>query len=349
MATPACFGWPAWNIQISCRSSITPVSARPCWGKKSGTTVIRNTGAVMFGPKDSEVIAGTLAAAHDLPVVRLTREELQQRLPQHRNPKLDHIGIWDPEASVAHPEAGINPAVDAARAAGATIYTDTMVKGIELIDGGVIVTAPMHRFTVDQVVVTAGAWLNKLVSELPLTPLRRPIMWFKPADRSDPSFGLENFPTFIHAVNAENWFWGHGSGNGFAVKVGPDRDPNYREVDPDTIDRGISPAGWKLVSELVSKALPGLNPIPVLTTNCMVTHSPDGRCQIGRPYNDPRLIVSVGCCGHAFKHAGGIGEIIAQMPTPRGRSSISTSWIQPGFSAAKIERRPARSVHRPRI
>ncbi|KLK89667.1 hypothetical protein AA309_29950 [Microvirga vignae] len=281
----------------------------------SGTPVIRNTGAVMIGPESSEVISGTLAAAtaHDLPITRLTRNELQQRFPQHQNLAPDHVGIWDPEAGVVHPEAGISAAVDAARAAGATIYTDTKVTGIELIDGGVVVTTPTGRFTVAQVVVTTGAWLNKLVPNLPLTPLRTPMMWFEPADKNDPSFRLESFPTFIRAVDADNWIWGHGSGDGFAVKVGPDRDPNFREVDPDTIDRGISPVDWRLVSELVSKALPGLNPVPVLTTTCMVTHSPDGHFQIGRPYDDPRLIVGGGCSGHAFKHASGIGELIAQI------------------------------------
>src|SRR3954468_12176495 len=79
--------------------------SRELWTKlqeTSGTPVIRNTGAVMIGPEDSEVIAGTLAAAtaHDLPVSRLTRNELQQRFPQHRNLEPDHIGIWDLEAGV---------------------------------------------------------------------------------------------------------------------------------------------------------------------------------------------------------------------------------------------------------
>jgi len=196
---------------------------------------------------------------------------------------------------------------------GATIYTDTKVTGIELIDGGVVVTTPMRRFTVVQVVITTGAWLNKLVSELPLTPLRTPMMWFEPADRNDRSFRLESFPTFIRAVDADNWIWGHGSGESFGIKVGPDRDPNFRKVDPDTVGRGISPADWRLVSELVAKALPGLNPVPVTTTTCMVTHSPDGHFLIGRPNDDPRLIVGGGCSGHAFKHASGIGEIIAQI------------------------------------
>jgi sarcosine oxidase len=228
-----------------------------------------------------------LQAASGAPVIRLSRSELQARFPQHQNLAPDHMSIRDPEAGVVHPEAGVVAAVNAARVAGATVYTDTKVTEIVLVDGGAVVTTPTGRFVVPQVVVTTGAWLNKLVPDLPLTPPRTPMMWFEPADRNDRSFRLESFPTFIRAVDAGNWIWGHGSGEGFAVKVGPDRDPNFREVDPDTVDRGISPADWNLVSELVAKALPGLDPVPVLTTTCMVAHSPDGHFQILRRRSAP--------------------------------------------------------------
>ncbi len=340
-------------FRVACleHPSLVPLArrSRELWTKLqevSGTPVIRNTGAVMIGPEDSEVIAGTLTAAtaHDLPVTRLSRQELQKQFPQHQNLEPNHVGIWDPEAGVVHPEAGIVAAVNAARSAGATIYTDTKVTGIDLIDGGAVVTTPTRCFRVAQVVVTTGAWLNKLVPDLPLTPLRTPMMWFEPADRNDPSFRLESFPTFIRAVDADNWIWGHGSGEGFGVKVGPDRDPNFRKVDPDTVDRGISPADWRLVSELVAKALPGLNPVPVITTTCMVTHSPDGHFQIGRPNDDQRLIVGGGCSGHAFKHASGIGEIIAQIACSEG-PFINLDFVDPNRFLRSSDRGTA---YRPR-
>ena len=298
--------------------------------ERSGTPVIRQTGAVMIGPEDSPVISGTLAAAreHDLPVTKLTRQQLAERFPQHENLAPDYVAVWDPEAGLAHPEAGIIAAVNAARDAGAEIYTDTKVTAIDLVDDGVLITTATRSFRVRQVAVTTGAWLNKLVPELPLQPLRTPLMWFQPKDRADRAFALDKFPTFIRAVTDTNWIWGHGSGEGFGIKIGPDKDPNFYEVDPDTINRGVSEADWHLVSELIATAFPRIDPTPIMTTTCMVTHSPDGQFQIGRPRGDSRLIVGGGCSGHAFKHASGIGELIAQIACHE-EALVSLDFVDP--------------------
>jgi sarcosine oxidase len=45
----------------------------------------------------------------------------------------------------------------------------------------------------------------------------------------------------------------------------------------------------------------------------MVTHSPDQQFLIGRPGGDPRLVLAGGDSGHGFKHAAGIGELLAQI------------------------------------
>jgi sarcosine oxidase len=97
------------------------------------------------------------------------------------------------------------------------------------------------------------------------------------------------------------------------VKIGPEDDPNYQLVDPNTVDRYIKQADYAFVSQLVGEALPGLDPIPSATTTCMVTRTPDMQFLVGRPANDPRLLVGGGDSGHAFKHASGLGEALAQM------------------------------------
>lgn len=324
-------------FRVACleHTELVPLAlrSRKLWGelqRRSGTEVIRTAGAVMIGPADSPVIAGSKAAAraHDLPVVEMTRDEILARFPQHGGLAADHVGLWDPEAGVVFPEAGVIAAVEAARAAGGRIYTDTRATDVRLEDGGAVIETATRDFRVRQVVLTTGAWLGKLAPELPLKPLRTPMTWFRPKPGVKASYALENFPTFIRAVDAENWIWGHGSGDGFGIKVGPDRDPNFYEVDPDSIDRGISAADWKLVSELVAQAFPELDPMPIHTTTCMVTHSPDGQFQIGRPHGDPRLIVGGGCSGHAFKHASGIGELIAQIACDEP-TLIDASFVDP--------------------
>jgi sarcosine oxidase len=281
--------------------------------ERGGTPIIDITGGLMIGAPDSDVVTGTLAAAreHDLPVRTLTAGELAKEYPQHVGVRPDDVAVWDPMAGIVRPEAGVTAACAAAEAAGAKVYTDTRVLGVELVPGGVAVTTPVRTFLVRQAVVTAGAWLGSLVPELPLEPVRTPMTWFRP--RTAGEFDIARFPVFVRGLADGTWFWGHGAIDGLNVKVGPDQDPNFRPVDPDRVDRGVSPADFALVADLVARALPGLEPVPTRTTTCMITRSPDGMFQLGRPRNDPRLVVGGGCSGHAFKHAPAIGEFLAQL------------------------------------
>src|SRR4051794_21494845 len=83
---------------------------------RSGTPIIDITGGLMIGPPDSDVVAGTLAAAraHQLPVQTLTATELSTRYPQHAGVPADHVAVWDPLAGVVRPEAGVIAACAAA-------------------------------------------------------------------------------------------------------------------------------------------------------------------------------------------------------------------------------------------
>lgn len=339
-------------FRVACleHPTLVPIArkAKELWlelGERSGTTVLEPTGALMVGPHDSDVIAGTLKAAadNDMYVEQLSRDQVAERFPAHASMQADHVAVWDPEAGVVHPEAGVIAAVDAARAAGAQIYTDTKVTGIDLVEGGVVVHTPTRDFTVAQVVVTTGAWLGKFVPELPLDPWRTPMTWFAPKQADDPTFGLEKFPVFIRAVDGDNWIWGHGAGDGFEVKIGPDRDPNFLTVDPDTIDRYIHPRDHALVSELVEQAFPGLNPLPTRTTTCMVTHTPDGQFLLGRPHGDSRLIVGGGCSGHAFKHASALGELLAEI-TVGQPTFVDIEFMNPNRFASTTNETPQESA-----
>jgi sarcosine oxidase len=133
------------------------------------------------------------------------------------------------------------------------------------------------------------------------------------ADTAGPDAELKRFPAFIRALPDGTSIWGHGAVDGQPPKVGLSDDPSLPVVDPDKCDRAISPADYRPLSEVVMSALPGLHPEPVRTTTCMITRSPDGHFQIGRPHHDPRLVVGGGGSGHAFKHATGIGEMLARI------------------------------------
>ena len=281
---------------------------------ETGLPIVRLTGGLMIGRPDSEIIRGVREAAevHGQEVRTLTAAELRKEFPQHAEIGDDDVAILDPEAGVGRPENAVLAATRAAEAAGGRLMDRLAVRGIELVEGGVVIRTAARDFTVRQVVVTAGPWMYQLLPSLPYQPIRTPLTWFTPAvDAAE--FDLDRFPTFIRELPDGNRIWGHGSDADHAVKIGPEDDPHYTLVNPDEVDRSISPADYTLVSQLVARYLPGLGPEPTSAAPCMITRSPDMQFILGRPGDDPRLLVGGGDSGHAFKHAAGLGEALAQM------------------------------------
>ncbi|GAA3566670.1 N-methyl-L-tryptophan oxidase [Microlunatus spumicola] len=282
--------------------------------EQTGLPIVRITGGLMIGRPGSEIINGVREAAevHGVEVRTLTAAEIRKEFPQHAGIDDEDVAILDPEAGVGRPENAVLAATRAAEAAGGRLVERVAVSGIELVDGGVIIRTAARDFTVRQVIVTAGPWMYQLLPSLPYQPIRTPLTWFTPAvDAAE--FDLGRFPTFIRELPDGNRMWGHGSDTDHAVKIGPEDDPHYTLVNPDEVDRSISPADYTLVSELVSRYLPGLQPEPTSAAPCMITRSPDMQFILGRPHGDPRLLVGGGDSGHAFKHASGLGEALAQM------------------------------------
>jgi sarcosine oxidase len=197
------------------------------------------------------------------------------------------------------------------------VYPHTMVTAIEFDDDGARVRTPTVAFRAAQVVVTAGAWLGKLVPGLSLAPRRVPLYWFKPRDPASTEFALERFPSFIWELPNGNGLWGHGSGDGFGIKIGIDHhgtEVGQIAVDPDDLDRYIHlREDVEQLSAAVERAFPGIDPRPDKVMPCMVTDSPDGQFLVGRPGGDPRLVIAGGDSGHGFKHCGGLGELLAQV------------------------------------
>ena len=309
-------------FRVACleHPGLTPIArrARDLWREletSSGRALFHETGGVMIGPPDSRIIAGTLRAAdaHHLPVERLDIDEVARRFPAHARHNPGDVGVWDPEAGIVRPEAAIVAAVAAARAAGARIHTGTHVTAIEPDDAGVTVRTADAEFRVRHVAVTSGPWISRFVPELPLTPHRVVMTWFRARDGHDAN--LDVVPVFVRTVPGhDTWIWGHGAmpgADGFDAKVGPEFDGPFTPDDPDAIDREIHPGETDEIRDLVAATLPALDPWPSGVTTCIMTHTPDGQFVVG-PTAHPRVVVGGGCSGHSFKHASALGELVAQ-------------------------------------
>ena len=319
-------------FRVACleHPGLPPVArrARDLWRELEASARQRlffETGGLMIGPPDSHIIEGTLGAAeaHDLPVERLGADEIARRFPAHARTNPGDVGVWDPEAGILRPEAAIVAAVDAARAAGAHIITGTRVIAIEPdADGdGATVRTDAAEYRVRQVIVTSGPWIGRFLPDLPLTPHRVIMTWFRARDGH--SADLERLPVFIRSVpGRDTWIWGHGvvptdgpgsleGFGGFDAKVGPEFDGPFTADDPDAIDRVVHPGETDEIRDLVAATFPDLEPEPSDVTTCIMAHTPDGQFIVGATEH-PRIFVGGGCSGHSFKHASALGELVAQ-------------------------------------
>lgn len=338
-------------FRVACQEhpGLSPVAlrSRDLWhglGGRLGQPLLRQSGCLSVGAPGSAPVAGTLAAARaaGLPVTRIAHDALASRYPQYAGLAEDHEAVLDPEAGLCYPERAVRAHVRAASDHGAVVHQNTRVLSLELTAHGVTAQTPTGRVVARQAIVTAGAWLGKLVPGLPLQPRRTPLFWFRPRDPDDDAFTLERFPAFIRELPDGRVLWGHGSDarEGFGIKIGmEDQGHNFADTDPDEVDRSIRPAtDTAQLSAWVADAFPGIDPVPAKAAVCMINNTPDHQFLLGRPGGDPRLIVAGGDSGHGFKHAAGIGELLAGLAVGE-EPYTDIGFLDPGrFSARQADR-----------
>jgi sarcosine oxidase len=285
--------------------------------RETGTHLLDPTGAMLIGPPDGRIVGGALRAAreHALDIEVLDQRALHRRAPAHQALAPGDVGVVEPAGGLTLPEMTIRAAVGAAKAAGAGVLTDTRVTALEFTAAGVEVhTAAGGVLRAGQAVVTAGPWLARLVPSLPLEVVRMPTTWFTPAETGE-RFTLRRLPVFMRELAGGDVIWGHGVlPGGTELKLGlEDGGRHFATVDPDTVDRSVSPADWSVLAGHLASAVPGAGTAPSRAVANIYARTPDGQFVIGRPRRDPRLLVAGGCSSHGFKHSTGIGEAVADL------------------------------------
>jgi sarcosine oxidase len=311
-------------FRVACQEhpGLTPIAQRSLalWqelGAGTGEELVRQSGCLSSGAPDSLPVAGTSRAAESagLAVRHLDHDQFRTDYPMYGDVGDDHVAVFDPDAGLCFPERNVRAQTGAAEALGADVYPHTRVLQIDNADRGVRIVTPTVTFEAQQVVVTTGAWLGSLLPGLPLRPRRTPMYWFAPRDPTSTDFTLDHFPAFIRQLPGGTGLWGHGSTDEWGIKIGlsDNSAETFIDTDPDDVDRYIHPE--RDIAELahwVRIAFPGVDPQPTKVITCMITDSPDGQFLVGRPNQDQRLVLAGGDSGHGFKHAAGLGELIAQ-------------------------------------
>lgn len=285
-----------------------------CWQEleeESGRAIYHRTGGIMLGPPDGAVVSGSLASAvrHGIAHELLTADEVRSRLPGFAPPD-DFVGLWEERAGFLAPEVAITANLEIAARHEAQLLTGTSILGWEADGDGVRVETTEGQVNARILVLSAGAWISKLLGRAgQVFEVERQLShWFRPT------------------VDTSHWpvaLWEHRPGGLLysipesrdRVKVGIHHEGDI--VDPDRVNRGVSPQEDATIQTLIQQFQPAVPGTLLDSAVCLYTNTPDRHFVLDwHPDHDNVLIVSP-CSGHGFKFASAIGEIIADLATTR--------------------------------
>ncbi|HEV8624098.1 MAG TPA: N-methyl-L-tryptophan oxidase [Acidimicrobiia bacterium] len=282
------------------------------------TELLLITGLLIIGGPDSEIVAGSLRSARQWGLEHevLDAADLVRRFPTFA-PDPDNTALYEPQAGVLRPEAAVAAHLRLAAEAGADLRFSTPIVAWEAdpSDEGVTVTTVGGVVRADRLIVSPGAWAPDVLADLgvPLQTERHVQFWIQPDG------GLDPFLPDRHPA----WLWDGGPGDGLPYSIpavdGPDGGVKVswhrmgRPCHPDDLDRTVSPAEVEAIAEAVRARVPALAGRFLRAAPCMYTNTPDEHFVVGPHPGHPQVLVAAGFCGHGFKFAPVIGEIVADL------------------------------------
>jgi sarcosine oxidase len=298
--------------------------------RESGESILTMTGALMIGPPDSELVAGSLLSAREWGLEHevLRPADVARRFPRYHLHD-DEIAVYDVAAGFVRPERAVAAALARARELGAEVHTNTAVERVE--PGAVHAGGKTWRAI--HVIVCAGAWnatglLPDLDMQLEVT--RQCMVWFRP--RTPELHTPEAAPVFVHGTGGSAIHaYGFPSVDGETVKVGVSSESAPQH--PDRIDRTVHQPDIDEAARYVERALPDLDPSPARSVVCLQENSPDRHFVVG--ILAPGLSVLAGFSGHGFKFAPVVGDIGADLALDGGTARPIEQFAPNRFAKAR--------------
>jgi sarcosine oxidase len=197
------------------------------------------------------------------------------------------VALFQPEAGIVRADLARHAFLDVARAHGAQVETGRRIESTDELDA-------------DVVVVTAGAWIRRLVPDVPVKVTRETLAYFRrdgplgPAivelDEVTRGHGTYSLPDPLYGLKAG------------LHHVGPVTDPDD-DGEPDQA-AVAQVAGW------IAERLPDVDPEPLGAETCLYTSTADGSFILERR---GRVVVGSACSGHGFKFAPAVGRRLADL------------------------------------
>lgn len=280
--------------------------------EESGRPLLRQTGGLMLGPPDGDLVRGSRASArrHSLAYEELSAREVARRFPVFRLPA-DQVAILEPRAGYLDPEGCIRAFLEAARAAGAELHAGEALTGWSADRNAVSLRTEAGRYRARRLLIAAGAWTPSLLPDLPLPlSVERVVQyWFRPTGDPEP-FRPERCPVFAWGYEPDRIWYGFPL-RPRGIKVGLHH--GIPAADVEDVERCVEEGETEEMRGLVARLLPGgAGPLREASV-CLYTKTPDGHFLVDRHPRHSRVVVASPCSGHGFKFASVLGDALADL------------------------------------
>jgi len=289
----------------------------PAWATleaESAVQVVTKTGGIELAlvddphHQDVENYAAAMDAA-GIAYERFGGDEVMRRYPQFTI-ETEVDALCQAETGLVDAAKGNAAHIGMARYHGATILDQCAVKAIHPFEGGVDVETDQRTFSCRRLIITAGAWTDRVLAavglKLSLTVTQEQVTYFATPNLRE--FAIGRFPVFVwHGADC---FYGFPIYGEVGTKAAIDASGPAVTVDTRTYE--ADEERERRVEAWLKRYIPGFLGPKIYTKTCLYTMPKDRDFVIDAVPEYPQIIVCVGA-GHAYKFAGLLGKILSQM------------------------------------
>jgi sarcosine oxidase len=266
--------------------------------------------ALESSPYRSEIdnYAGAMDAA-DIPYERMGSDELMRRYPQFRlDQQVD--ALFQSESGIVDANKGNAAHIAVARHHGATIIEHCGVRAIHPFEGGVELRTAQGDFTCRRLIITAGAWTDKILDSiglnLQLTVTQEQVTYYATPNLRD--FAVGCFPVFIW--QGDEAIYGFPVYGEVATKAAIDA--GGPPVTPETRTYQADEERERRLENWLAEYIPGFLGPKLYTKTCLYTLPRDRDFVVDFLPQHPQILVCIGA-GHGYKFAGLFGKILSEL------------------------------------
>ncbi|MBY0359743.1 MAG: N-methyl-L-tryptophan oxidase [Candidatus Obscuribacterales bacterium] len=280
--------------------------------KKARRKLLRQTGGLIFGPRDGHLVSGALKSAQQFSLEHeyLSAAEVNRKFPGFSLPE-SLEAFYESAAGILDAEACVASYLKLAQLGGADLHHEEPVLSYEKEGSGIRIKTSKSSYLVDKLLLTTGPWASEFLADLklPLQVVRQLVVHCQPSKRC--VFNAKHFPVYYYEVS-EGCYYGFPQLPGQGVKFG--RHDVGQACTARNIKRSIDTAEVEALRSVINKYMPGSCDGKVLRSyTCMYTNTPDRDFVVGLHPDNANIVFGSWCGGHGFKFGSVSGKIHADL------------------------------------